>query len=68
MDEAVNELREAARRNKESIKRLEDFVKKKTVCRSSLQGRAALPLFQDPLEPPPVLVRMSEIKAELFCI
>jgi hypothetical protein len=49
VDEAVRELRESARRNEEAIQRLDEFVRKRTVRRSSLQGRAAPPRQRTPV-------------------
>jgi hypothetical protein len=49
VDEAVRELRESARRNEEAIRRLDEFVRKRTVRRSSLQGRAAPPRQRTPV-------------------
>ena len=49
VDEAVRELRESARRNEEAIQWLDEFVRKRTVRRSSLQGRAAPPRQRTPV-------------------
>jgi hypothetical protein len=43
VDEIARELREGVRRNEEALQRLEEFLRKKTVRRSSLQNRAAPP-------------------------